>query len=198
MNRTNSPEKENYGEIGVLLRRAREELRMPIDQASRMLHIRVRYLEALEEGRLEELPGLPYAKGYLQSYAAFLGLDREEILRRFEEVEKALSDANFYFPQVFSKEKTPNNRLIWGGLAMAVLCYGAWAASDRSPRADLSLVDKFPTVEKKHVSAAIVEDVPCLKPQDIIYPPCTMAKEPVYYFKPLPRQIKSVMDLAIK
>jgi cytoskeletal protein RodZ len=198
MNKLN-PEKESYSEIGVLLRRAREEMRMPIDQASRLLHIRVRYLDALEEGRLEELPGLPYTKGYLQSYAAFLGLDRDEILRRFEEVEKALADSNFYFPQVFSKEKTPNNELIWGGLAIAALCYGIWALFIKPPPAAISMVDKFPVkTEKVHVSANSVKDVSCLRPQDRLYPPCTLAKEPVYIFNPLPRQLKSVMDLARK
>ena len=43
-----------------------------------------RYLEALEEGRIGELPGNAYALGFLRTYATALGLDTNEIARRFK------------------------------------------------------------------------------------------------------------------
>src|SRR5262249_29615411 len=39
--------------------------------------IRTRYLEALEEERFDRIPGLVYAKGFLRTYADYLGLDAD-------------------------------------------------------------------------------------------------------------------------
>jgi cytoskeleton protein RodZ len=190
---------EGYSEIGTLLRSAREETRLSIDQAARTLHIRVRYLDALEEGRLSELPGLTYTRGYLQAYASFLGLDRDEILRRFEEVESALARKNFYFPQVFSKEKTPNRWLIWGGLALAVLAYVFWARMLHPQMPRISVVEAIQEepVKKSPVVADNDKDVACLQAQDGYYPPCIWDKEPVFNLIPLHYQINSVMELRI-
>lgn len=190
---------ESYSEIGKLLRRAREEVRMPIDQAARMLHIRLRYLDALEQGRLNELPGLTYTRGYLQAYATFLGLDKDEILRRFEEVEAVLARRNFYFPQVFSKQKTPSRTLVWGGLGAALAIYALWVIVLQPPSTRISVVERFPMpqAQKMRVSAALARDVSCFRPQDGYYPPCTFARVRGLRPDPLHRHYKTVMELAV-
>lgn len=193
-------EKLSYREVGELLRRARETARLPMDQAARMLHIRVRYLDAMEQGRLEELPGLPYARGYLQTYAHFLGLDKDEILRRFEDVEKAMASSNLYFPQVLSKQKTPSHSFIWGGLAAFALIYMVWGIAVNHSSQRISVVESFPPphADKMHVSASSMQDVACLKTQDALYPPCALAKEPDFRVTPWPAKINSVMELAVQ
>src|SRR4051812_5642092 len=117
---------EGYSDIGILLTRARERMGMNLWQASQAMHIRVKYLEALENGNLADMPGTAYTKGYLQAYASFLQLDKEEILRRFTAVENALPQRGFFFPEVFSKEKKPGRGLIWGSLALAFVAYLSW------------------------------------------------------------------------
>jgi cytoskeleton protein RodZ len=191
-------EKHSYREVGELLRRARESMRLPIDNAARMLHIRVRYLDAMEQGRLEELPGLPYARGYLQTYATFLGLDKDEILRRFEDIEKSIAASSIYFPQILSKQKTPSSRLIWGGLIAAIAVYAAWGSLASHSNKKVSVVESFPvpTSGKVQISASALQDVACLKPQDEVYPPCIVAKEPDFRVMPWPEKINSVMELS--
>ncbi len=179
---------ESYNDIGQLLRRAREELRMPLEEVSRALHIRMRYLDALECGRLTELPGLSYAKGYLQAYAAYVGLDRDEILRRFEEVENLLGRRGFYFPQVFRKDKTPSRSIVWGGLAGAVLAYAFWLAVLQPPQMAISVVEPFS--DKKAEAAAVSADVACLKPRPLYYPPCTMPWQPGFSLVSLQARMK--------
>ena len=49
------------------------------------LRIRRVYLEALEEGRLRDLPAPAYAVGFVRTYARALGLDADEMVRRFRE-----------------------------------------------------------------------------------------------------------------
>lgn len=197
MDATAPMEKLSYREVGELLKRARESLRLPMDQAARMLHIRVRYLDAMEQGKLDELPGLPYARGYLQTYAQFLGLDKEEILRRFEDIEKNVAAKNLYFPQVLSKEKTPSITLVWGGLAAAIIMYLCWGVIASTSSKRISVVEPFPGSHagKMQVSASSMQDVSCLKAQEAVYPPCVVVKEPVFRVAPWPEKINSVMEL---
>jgi len=187
---------EGYSHIGALLRNAREEMHITLEHASQQLHIRIRYLQALEEGRISDIPGVAYAKGYLQAYAAYLQLDKNEILRRFENMEGMLSRQGFFFPQVFSKEKHPERHIVYGALAMAVLAYIAWAAFSNPERMPISVVDTPISVQERHrISAAMAADVACLKPQTRLYPPChVMTRQRVKL--PISRQYNTIMELA--
>jgi cytoskeletal protein RodZ len=49
-----------------------------------LLHIRARYLTALEEERWELLPGEAYAQGFLRTYAEFLGLNSDVYVDEYE------------------------------------------------------------------------------------------------------------------
>ena len=62
-------------EIGSTLREARRRQGLDLHDAERTTRIRVRYLAALEEERFDQLPAEAYAKGFLHTYADFLGLD---------------------------------------------------------------------------------------------------------------------------
>jgi cytoskeleton protein RodZ len=62
-------------DIGASLRTAREKRGLTAEDVHRSLRIRERYLRALEEERWELLPGDAYAKGFLRTYAEFLGLN---------------------------------------------------------------------------------------------------------------------------
>ena len=62
-------------EIGASLREARLRRGLSAGDVERELRIRERYLRALEEEQWELLPGEAYAKGFLRTYAEFLGLD---------------------------------------------------------------------------------------------------------------------------
>jgi transcriptional regulator with XRE-family HTH domain len=61
--------------IGDSLREARTRRGLSAADVQKGLRIRERYLTALEEERWELLPGDAYTKGFLRTYAEFLGLD---------------------------------------------------------------------------------------------------------------------------
>lgn len=67
-------------EIGAYMRELREEFTLSLQDVSDRLRIRVRYLEAIEEAALSKLPAKVYARGYVQCYAEFLGLDPKQVL----------------------------------------------------------------------------------------------------------------------
>ncbi|HEY3638710.1 MAG TPA: helix-turn-helix transcriptional regulator [Rhizomicrobium sp.] len=70
--------------VGQELRAARQRRGDELAAVSRTLRIRQDHLEALEEGRLDDLPGRTYAVGFVRSYAAYLGLDAVEYVERFK------------------------------------------------------------------------------------------------------------------
>ena len=71
---------ESYGE---LLKKAREEQNLDLDQISRSTVISRQYLEALENEAVDLLPGEAYFVGFLKTYCEYLHLDSEEILRLY-------------------------------------------------------------------------------------------------------------------
>src|SRR5215831_18790768 len=62
-------------EIGGSLREARVMRGLSPGDVQKAIRIRDRYLQALEDERWELLPGDAYVKGFLRTYADFLGLD---------------------------------------------------------------------------------------------------------------------------
>jgi hypothetical protein len=62
-------------EIGTSLREARLRRQLEIVDAEHGTKIRGKYLRALEDERFELLPSHTYVKGFLRSYADYLGLD---------------------------------------------------------------------------------------------------------------------------
>ncbi|MBX6747575.1 MAG: helix-turn-helix domain-containing protein, partial [Acetobacteraceae bacterium] len=89
MNRLTRPDAAAAGEaarLGEELRDARLALGLSVEDIAASLRIRRGYLVALEEGRLRDLPALAYALGFVRSYARALGLDEDEMVRRFREV----------------------------------------------------------------------------------------------------------------
>ena len=62
-------------EIGNSLREARIRQGLELSDAETATKIRSKYLSGLEEERFEVLPAQTYVKGFLRSYAEYLGLD---------------------------------------------------------------------------------------------------------------------------
>jgi hypothetical protein len=81
-------------QIGASLREARTRRGLSPADVQKGLRIRERYLTALEEERWEQLPGEAYIKGFLRTYAEFLGLNGhlyiEEYNSRFAHRDEAL------------------------------------------------------------------------------------------------------------
>src|SRR5690242_18573544 len=70
--------------IGQQLRQAREQRGVELTEAERTTKIRTKFLEAMEEDRWDDLPGPPYNRGFLSSYAGFLGLDAEAVVSEYK------------------------------------------------------------------------------------------------------------------
>ena len=114
--------------VGQSLKTARELTGKGIEEVAQHLRIRTPFLQALEDGRHKDLPGGTYAVGFLRTYAEFLGLDGEEMVRRFRA--EAAGDLNarseLVFPSPVSEGRIPGGAVLFLGLLLAGVAYGAW------------------------------------------------------------------------
>src|ERR1035437_9385174 len=65
--------------IGEILRRERLKRNLELGQIAQELKIASRFLEAIEAGQLDKLPGGVFTKSFIIQYARLLGLDEETI-----------------------------------------------------------------------------------------------------------------------
>ena len=70
--------------LGAAFRVARDHAGMTQAEVADVLHLDVDVVAAIEEGRFEDLPMRPYARGYVRNYARILGLDADDLARRFD------------------------------------------------------------------------------------------------------------------
>jgi cytoskeleton protein RodZ len=112
---------------GADLRAARERVGWTLEQLAAALRIRAQYLEALEAGRIDVLPGNAYALGYLRTYARTLGLDPNEIARRFKTEAAVVNDkTELTFPVPAPERGVPAGAVVLLGVLLAVGAYAGW------------------------------------------------------------------------
>lgn len=72
-------------EIGQILKEAREEKSLTLDDIQEMTKIQKRYLVAIEQNEFQALPGRFYARAFIKEYAEVIGLNATELLAEFDE-----------------------------------------------------------------------------------------------------------------
>ncbi len=91
-------------ELGQLLRETREEKGMTLEEVEELTRIRLKYLQALEEGDYDALPTPGHVHGFLRSYALCLGLDWEEVQALLAQDRKA---HRRFEPKIFHPKNIP-------------------------------------------------------------------------------------------
>lgn len=69
--------------IGDRLREARESRNVTLHDIAERTNISVRFLDAMEKGHIDKLPGGIFTRGFVRSYAAQVGLDPDETVKAF-------------------------------------------------------------------------------------------------------------------
>jgi cytoskeleton protein RodZ len=112
---------------GADLLAARTRLGCSLSDVAAALRIRLCHLEALEGGRVSELPGDAYAVAYVRSYASALGLDPEQMVRRFKaEAEPAGRRTKLTFPVPMPDRGLPAGAVVLLGLVLSIGAYVGW------------------------------------------------------------------------
>ena len=69
--------------FGETLKRERELRKISLREVSEATKIGLKYLEALEGNRFDQLPGGLFNKGFIRAYAKFIGLDGEAMVNSY-------------------------------------------------------------------------------------------------------------------
>jgi cytoskeleton protein RodZ len=114
--------------VGQDLRAARLRRGDEIASVSRALKIRKDHLEALENDRLEDLPGKTYAIGFVRSYARHLGLDSAQYVERYKQDISGRPEEQAREPAPIHQDerRLPQGWRIIAGVIVLLLGYGAW------------------------------------------------------------------------
>ncbi|HCQ71139.1 MAG TPA: hypothetical protein DIU06_03195 [Rhodospirillaceae bacterium] len=87
--------------VGYILRLKREEYNQSLSDIEQALHIRAIMLDAIEQGHYDDLPGRTYTIGFIRTYAEYLGLNAERMVKLFK------SQASSAPKKRLSKELSP-------------------------------------------------------------------------------------------
>jgi cytoskeleton protein RodZ len=149
LKRNPRPETQNAeaARVGEELRESRQALGVSLEEMAEQLRINRRYLSALEEGRVRDLPGVAYATGFVRSYSQMLGLDPTEMVRRFREgAGIAARPKDLVFPEPVPDRGVPAGAIVILGAVLAIAGYAGWYYWSGS-------------------SSRVAEDVPALPPR---------------------------------
>jgi helix-turn-helix protein/uncharacterized protein DUF4115 len=137
-------------EIGSSLREARTRRGLSPADVHRAIRIRERYLTALEEERWELLPGDAYSKGFLRTYADFLGLHGQLYVDEYNE-RIALRDEEPLLPEPVQPRRAQRETLV-RAIAAALLIAAAagavvaWRHTGSPSRPHVGVAAAGPTV----------------------------------------------------
>lgn len=136
--------------IGADLREAREGLGLDLRQIASVLNIRYVHLEAIEQGRFDDLPGATYALGFVRAYATQLGLDSATVIERFkDEAEGIYRTTRLSFPEPVAEARIPGGAILLVSAFLAIVAYGSWYVYSAN---DLSIADLVPKVPERLMS----------------------------------------------
>ena len=130
---------------GADLKEARLRLGLTLPDVASAIRIRLPHLEALEEGQISLLPGNAYALAFVRTYATTLGLDAEEMVRRFRtEASEFNCRPELIFPVPMPERGLPAGAIMLLGLVLAVGAYTGWYRLSGEGRLPAETVSAIP------------------------------------------------------
>ncbi len=131
--------------VGAELRAARNRLGWALPDVAATLRIRLPYLQAIEDGRVADLPGNTSAVGFLRTYASALGLDAAEAARRFRaEAQEVNRKPELEFPAPVPQRGVPVGAVVLLGLLLTAGAYVAWYRMSGDTRTTAEVVPAVP------------------------------------------------------
>lgn len=97
--------------IGQLLSKERQQKHLSLDEVAKKTRIRLKYLQALENNRFDQLPAAVFVKGYLKTYADLLGFDSQPLIALLRRDYKESAKGKLV-PREFIKKRVRNKNYI--------------------------------------------------------------------------------------
>jgi cytoskeleton protein RodZ len=108
--------------LGQELKKRREARGIPLEEIAASTKIGTRYLEAIENDNLDLLPGAFLTRGIIRAYARSVGLDENELLKKYREAGMIKESGRFATQKNGTLPAIPGkNKLIIGAVIIAGL-----------------------------------------------------------------------------
>jgi len=160
--------------LGQELKRERELRGITLEEISESTKIGMKFLQALEEDKLEVMPNKFFIKAVLRTYAKFLGLEEHSVLNRYHEISILQEQSQQAEKQIIEKkEETSKNEKIWTiavivGVPLLILLCWIFLFSPKkkthlppeSPNPSISLPQEAPILPPLSQTEALVESKP--------------------------------------
>ncbi len=119
--------------LGEKLRQAREARGISISEVAEQTRISSQYLEGIEADDYRTLPGGIFNKGFLKSYAKYVGVDEQEALQDYARLvasqdNQVNDDTKTYRPEVLTDDRSNSSNLITIIFAIIILGLISWGA----------------------------------------------------------------------
>ncbi len=159
-------------EIGSSLREARLRQSVDLARAEDDTKIRAKYLQALEDERFDVLPSETYVKGFLRTYAEYLGLDGQlyvdEFNSRFATAEEPVLASR---PVQHRRRRASESGFVVvtvaGIVAVAILFVVAFAFSNDEPSSDATRLGRTSTAAVTQATPAPAPPAATAKPRPV-------------------------------
>jgi cytoskeletal protein RodZ len=119
--------------MGERFRSKREEMSLTLKEVENATSIRMVYLQAIEEGKVEHFISNVYALGFIRQYGSFLGFDGEKLNREFPDALRLTPEKQDFAYGIGTLEMRGSpqggNRMMpshmWGG-GFVILAIAGW------------------------------------------------------------------------
>lgn len=152
---------------GQLLRAARLERGMSIEDVARKLRLSVRQITALEEDDYGKFSSATFLRGFVRNYAKLLQVDEAPLLRRLQQLLPPLPAPTISYqiegiPFPSNQKRGRRNLVIAGGviLALLLLIYEIYTGSEGNKESQQSTVKIETRTEAEQVAAPSQLELP--------------------------------------
>ncbi|EGQ9767424.1 cytoskeleton protein RodZ [Vibrio alginolyticus] len=160
-------------EAGTLLKNKRESLGMSQKQVADRLRLRISVIEDIENNRFESQQVATFTRGYLRSYAKFVGLDENVVLTALEQTADAQPQEQEIEMQSFSrktKDEKHNSRIMlltWViGLVIIGISAAWWWQNQQENSLTKEVTDS--SVEAPQPTAQELADIDLMTAEELI------------------------------
>ncbi|MBT0017032.1 cytoskeleton protein RodZ [Vibrio alginolyticus] len=160
-------------EAGTLLKNKRESLGMSQKQVADRLRLRISVIEDIENNRFESQQVATFTRGYLRSYAKFVGLDEKVVLTALEQTADAQPQEQEIEMQSFSrktKDEKHNSRIMlltWIiGLVIIGISAAWWWQNQQENSLTKEVTDS--SVEAPQSTAQELADIDLMTAEELI------------------------------
>lgn len=164
-------------QIARALQERRSARSLTLDKVSQTIKIRMPFLEALERGEWDQLPGEVFVRGFVRRYAQYLGLDGDKLIAPYV----ALSDAPIEKKEAPSipaaEQDVSRTQLVWGFLGVLIIIGFLKVLKHDRDSGSVAVAPPAPT-QPQPVSLAPVEEA--------VEPKVSLKKHQLDVFSPFP------------